>query len=157
VLSQLQNIAITKHTMGPCTDDFLLRPCHSVYVGIVSLDHGAPLKGQAKNYAGAQRTHARHSGPGRDPWDLKFHFAFSPAGSNVDLGKGSDDPALAVGTGIAYYHRRGHFSETPNLFNPYWRATLIGARRGVADALGIPGEAGVAWSGLISAGYRGEE
>jgi hypothetical protein len=156
VHSQLDHVAYTKHTMGPCTDNFLLRPCHTVYVGIVSLNHGAPLGGQAKNYAGMSRDHSRHAGAGKDPWDMHFNFGLTGSGSSVELGKGGDEPAVSVGTGIAYYHRRGRFTETPNLFNPYWRATLIGALRGSNDLGGLPGTAGVAWGALKGAGYRGE-
>ena len=29
-----------------------------------------------------------------------------------------------MATGIAYYHRRDHWDEFPNLLNPFWRATL---------------------------------
>lgn len=157
IYSQLEDTAYTKHTMGPCTDNFLLRPCHSVYVGIVSLNHGAPLGGQAKNFAGVTRSHAKHAGATRDPWDLKFRFHFRDTGpgSAIDLGKAGDGDAVAVGTGVAYYHRRGAFSETPNLFNPYWRGTLIGANRKGGPA-GLPGEAAEAWGALQASGYRGE-
>jgi hypothetical protein len=156
VMSQVDQVAYTEHTMGPCTDNYLLRPCHSVYVPIVGLDQSHPLEGQAKNYAGLSRDHSRHASGSKDPWDVKMSFGFGGTPASIDLAKGADEPAVSVGTGIAYYHRRGHFTEMPNLFNPYWRATLIGAQRGSDDLGGLPGTAGAAWAALKAAGYRGE-
>ncbi len=31
---------------------------------------------------------------------------------------------VAVAAGLAYYHRRGHLKEPPNMMNPFWHATL---------------------------------
>jgi hypothetical protein len=95
-----------------------------------------------------------NAGPGvtKDPWNLTFRFPFSPSGSGsgIDLQKAaSDQPMAALGTGMAYYHRRCttwrkdnlanqnpplglpfpagcvSWQEPPNLLNPFWHATLV--------------------------------
>ncbi|MBK7862129.1 MAG: hypothetical protein IPJ65_26645 [Archangiaceae bacterium] len=60
----------------------------------------------------------------RDFWELRFDW----------LGRASYDPAplqrsRARSRGLAYYHRGGAWAEPPNFVNPFWRATLISARR----------------------------
>ncbi|MBK7857046.1 MAG: hypothetical protein IPJ65_00220 [Archangiaceae bacterium] len=87
----------------------------------------------------------------RDPWNLDIGFKFSSSGSGaeVDFLKAGDQPMVALGTGMAYYHRRCDnwqsdrglnrrpplgrpfpagcvsWQEPPNLLNPFWHATLV--------------------------------
>lgn len=61
-----------------------------------------------------------------DPFNLNVGFRFSGAGAGArfDMRK-AVDTALAPAAGMAYYHRRGHLGEPPNLLNPFWHATLV--------------------------------
>jgi hypothetical protein len=106
-----------------------------------------------------------------DPWNLLFNFRFTPESvGRFDshgwyLADGTDiSVQSALATGLAYYHRRGHWQEAPNLWNPFWRATLASAdsdsggdlRRGGTDVPDTVGEPGAeAYRQLISAGYKG--
>jgi hypothetical protein len=81
-----------------------------------------------------QRNMRNRSG-GPDPWNLLFNFRFKD-GQQLDLRDqngivlpGGVDISLqtALSTGIAYYHRQGHWKEPPNLLNPFWRAGLTRA------------------------------
>ncbi|MFL5318132.1 MAG: hypothetical protein ACJ790_00650 [Myxococcaceae bacterium] len=86
------------------------------------------------------------SGAPKDPWDLTLNFSFKPGGggTELDLAKRSaTDPMAVLATGISYYHRRCNqhqnpkgpangnrsdcrsWKESPNMLNPYWRATLV--------------------------------
>jgi hypothetical protein len=72
-----------------------------------------------------------------DPWNLLVRFRFdrgaaSPA--TLDLGEDSlasdasrirGKPLAALSHGMAYYHRRGYWSEPANLLNPFWHASLV--------------------------------
>ncbi|WP_208721126.1 pilus assembly protein TadG-related protein [Corallococcus aberystwythensis] len=82
------------------------------------------LRGQPKLVTALSRDYV----PERDVWDLSFNFRFTPADRRVDLSGGQylggPPHQVAVGSGVAYYHRFGHSSEPPNLFAPYWRAGL---------------------------------
>jgi hypothetical protein len=70
----------------------------------------------------------------RDPWNLLFKLRFARSGNGSDLDF-TDGHAIAgvvptlqsLSAGIAYYHRPGHWKEPPNMFNPYWRASLVRA------------------------------
>ncbi|HZI03174.1 MAG TPA: hypothetical protein VEZ71_04095, partial [Archangium sp.] len=106
-----------------------------------------------------------------DPWNLLFRFRFTPESNGtfdshgLHLADGTDiSVQAALATGLAYYHRRGRWNEPPNLWNPFWRATLVAAdidtggdlRRGgtdIPDTVGGP--AAEAYRQLISAGYKG--
>jgi hypothetical protein len=84
--------------------------------------------------------------PAGDPWNLrKFFFGFSRAGSTFDM-RAAHDQLTAVSAGIAYYHRRGHLGEPPNMLNPFWHATLvpleIDARKGGVDPTAASQEKG---------------
>lgn len=96
--------------------------------------------GQPKLYAIVERDFGQRQNPW--PWDLMFRFRFSPSGEGAtfDLGRaegGFKSPAgadlrhqVALSSAIAYYHRPnftrgvGFWAEPPNLWNPFWRATL---------------------------------
>jgi hypothetical protein len=67
----------------------------------------------------------KHNAAG-DPFNLNVGFKFrsTGAGARFDMRK-SVDTALAPAAAIAYYHRRGHLGEPPNLLNPFWHATLV--------------------------------
>ena len=68
----------------------------------------------------------------RDPFDLRFNFGFRAGarydtkGTQVRSGSGTVDISrqAAFSTGQAYFHRKDHWREPPNLFNAYWRAGL---------------------------------
>ncbi len=106
----------------------------------------------------------------RRPWELTFRFTFSPSGGGVpiDVGRTRDLSGAGVvlpraaSTAITYYHRPDHWREPPNLFNPFWRATLASAD--VDDAHLDELRAGLGrtspWAGaslekLLAAGFRG--
>ncbi len=88
--------------------------------------------GQPKNYAVVQID--RSQAP-PDPFQLALRFRFSASGpgARLDLrpltaADGTDlSRSTALSTGLAYYHRKGHWKEPPNLFNPFWRAGLVRA------------------------------
>jgi hypothetical protein len=123
---------------------------------------------QPKNYAVLldDRTRKRP-----DPWNLFFRFQMSSSGSGaqVDWREGVTRNGLdftratALATGMAYYHRRGHWKEPPNLYNPYWRAGLV--RSDIDDQarrfdLNRAISAGNPWAAdafrkLYGVGYRG--
>ena len=64
--------------------------------------------------------------PQNDPFNLNVGFKFSSTGggSRFDM-RTAVDTALAPAAGMAYYHRRGHLGEPPNMLNPFWHATLV--------------------------------
>ncbi|MFO0597252.1 MAG: Tad domain-containing protein [Myxococcaceae bacterium] len=118
------------HTMGDCTP-----LCPSVWVrtiGFKPSDVELDAWGQPKMVVALERDLAKNQWP----WELHFDFPFSatgPAGQwdgrgqelHTRTGKGlSIRKQTALATGIAYYHRRYHWDEFPNLLNPFWRATL---------------------------------
>jgi len=85
-----------------------------------------------------------------------------PSSINWPIAWGSKQTGLSAG--IAYYHRKGHWKEPPNLLNPYWRATIVpltvdaqGRGGDVADTLNDVGAgwAASAWNGLRGQGYEG--
>jgi hypothetical protein len=131
--------------------------------------------GQPKNFAIIQRDYRQRDPRRIDPWNLFFRFRFSgeskpgtgfdgrglqlgPAGSYTDISR-----QTALSTGIAYYHRRDHWREPPNLLNPYWRATLVPAtvdKTGSDDLKDELRGAGVGWaadtySALERQGFKG--
>lgn len=75
---------------------------------------------------------SKRTGGQPDPWELDFRFRFSrnSSATRLDLEDGSANelPELAAySAGVAYYHRRFHIGEPPNMLNPFWRATLVPA------------------------------
>jgi hypothetical protein len=71
---------------------------------------------------------SRQLNPAQDPWNLRFRFQFDRNynGTQLDMQK-PVDIMPSFSTGIAYYHRRQHQGEPPNMLNPFWRATLVPA------------------------------
>lgn len=87
------------------------------------------LYGQPKSVVPIVRDYAASSHT--DPWELHFKFRFTAQGSDIDLRSKraaalGDGKAIAIATGLTYYHRGGgHWKEPPNFVNPFWRATLV--------------------------------
>jgi hypothetical protein len=90
------------------------------------------LYGQPKVTAVVQRDYTVR-GARADPWNLLYTMnvrrsdqeefdnnGMWTAGHQVDISR-----QTAIASGLAYYHRQGHWREPPNLYNPYWRATLV--------------------------------
>lgn len=134
-------------------------------------DHSADnLWAQPKLFALVQRDY-KQRGLRADPWSLQFTFSFTPGSAREfdshgwHLANGTDiSVQQALGTGLAYYHRRGHWEEPPNLWNPFWHATLVPAdvdiggklmRGGTDVPATVGGVAGDAFSELVRAGYKG--
>ncbi|MBL8954213.1 MAG: hypothetical protein JNK82_25775 [Myxococcaceae bacterium] len=101
-----------------------------------------------------------------DPWNLFFRFRFSSSGPGERVDFRAEHAVQGVvprletlAAGISYYHRRGHWQEPPNLFNPYWRASLVRANiddTGIADVgQAISPQNRAALNALVNAGYRG--
>lgn len=128
-----------RHTYGPCVTG----RNHGVWPFGVDLnelivDDRNDVFGQPKNVVVVMRDLAAREGR-QDPWALQFNYRFSASGSGTDfdLKQEGGTPAsklqAAVATGLVYYHRAGgderigweHWKETPNFYNPFWRATLI--------------------------------
>lgn len=109
-----------------------------------------------------------------DPWDLSIGVQLNGWGrletsDRPMLGTGSRQ--LAIGAGITYYSRPDRSAEPPNLFAPYWRASLTrftvdrpdeytgrgsydAELDGLLEASGQP-EASVTFHALQRAGYAG--
>ena len=100
--------------------------------------------GMPKLSMGIKRDYGRRAFfNGRAPWEILFTFNLS----STSDGRFSSTPALnsasqapggeftnqvALAAGMAYYHRRpapnvgtNTWEETPNMLNPFWRATLV--------------------------------
>jgi hypothetical protein len=116
--------------MGTCTP-----LCPSVWVrtvGFKPADSESDAWGQPKMVVALERDLSART----FPWELHFKFPFSAVGQarewdgrgqelHTQTGNGlSIRRQTAISTGIAYYHRRHHWEEFPNLLNPFWRATL---------------------------------
>ncbi|AGC41728.1 pilus biogenesis operon protein [Myxococcus stipitatus DSM 14675] len=127
---------------------------------------------QPKNFAVVQRDLSARA---LDPWDLSFRYRFESGGAgnvydarSFTMEDGTPNSTqTALSTGIAYYHRGrslgiNHWAEPPNLLNPYWRATLVGAdidNSGVRDAIETLGNsspvAAQTFMELRNAGFKG--
>jgi hypothetical protein len=127
-----------RHTQGKCSS------CPGVWTMFIDLnpthvsDDMQHLYGQPKNYSAIVRDYSTRCGTGWnpadcgqvDPWNMFFKYRFKD-GEQVDLRgiqtfTGVDlTKQTVLGSGIAYYHRRDHWREPPNFFNPFWRATLV--------------------------------
>ncbi|NBD09860.1 pilus assembly protein TadG-related protein [Corallococcus silvisoli] len=134
--------------------------------------------GQPKNFAVIQRDRSNMPAAQQDPWNLAFRFRFENNNPDPNAGKFDNRSATmadgtplgiqtALSTGIAYYHRGrslsfSHWSEPPNLLNPYWRATLVPVdtdNSGLADAANALGASSPASAQMIRelqrVGFRG--
>lgn len=158
------------HTMGPS-----YVPPRGIWPRFIDYNFlkvadGGDIYGQPKNMVVLQRNYGARPRMQADPWNLMFRFRFTPGGQTFDnngvvLANGTDiSRQTAISTGVAYYHRRDHWSEPPNLFNPFWRAGLVHAdvddARGhaVGDVNDITGNvrwAGDAYQALVNSGFRG--
>jgi hypothetical protein len=172
---------IPTHYLAPVSLLFSVWPPYADYnfLKVVMEDDAY---GQPKNIAVVQRNYHQRTSP--DPWNLLFRFSFSNSGSGASFGPGSPsdrnsvqlqdgtDVSLqtAMATGIAYYHRYGHWKEPPNLFNPFWRAGLAranidpqptgGGRIWYNDVEEALTNSNVPWAAssvkpLLQAGYQG--
>lgn len=85
--------------------------------------------GQPKTYGMLQRDYSVRERA--QPWEKMFRFGFASSGraGELDLrgnrARNGSSLQTALVSGIAYYHRPGHWREPPNFFNPFWRATLM--------------------------------
>jgi hypothetical protein len=164
-----------RHTLLPCPPTIL--GCPKVIEGPLTfnrsqLTNAANDFGQPKLYALVERDYRTR--PTGAPWDLVFRFQFSRSGSGSTFDNGGPastymTPAgfdlakqVAVGAGLVYYHRPtvpggGGYLEPPNLFNPFWRATLAEPDRDLGNRLnaaGYPVE-GAVYDLFMARGYRG--
>jgi hypothetical protein len=154
-----------QHTMGTCASG-----CPSVWVRTLGFmpDDETTAWGQPKNIVALERDNARNP----LPWDLHFAFHFGNQTSQFDqrgltVKQGAIDIGrpVALATGMAYYHRAGHFDEFPNLLNPFWRATLVpfdidGAARANGDLHRALSGAGNSvssdvYQALLQSGFKG--
>jgi hypothetical protein len=133
-------------------------------------DSNENLWAQPKLFALVQRDY-KVRGLRSEPWNLSFRFGFTQDSAREfdnhgwHLGNGTDiSVQQALATGLAYYHRRGHWDEPPNLWNPFWRATLVSADVDIGGKLArggtdvpdtVGGPAAEAFGELIRAGYKG--
>jgi hypothetical protein len=160
-----------RHSLKVCSPP---KDCPNTFVGGVTYNTSDQTSdnrwAQPKLFGYVERDY-KVRGLKSDPWNLMFKFRFTPESTGQFdnhgwyLADGTDiSVQSALATGLAYYHRRGHWQEPPNLWNPFWRATLVSAdsdiggdlRRGgtdVPDTVGEPGAA--AYRALIGAGYQG--
>jgi hypothetical protein len=166
--------AVGRHTLAPVEPE----DSPSTFIGGMTYNTGDDSEdnnwAQPKLFALVQRDYKKRA-TRPDPWTLNFSFRFTPSEANEFDNRGwfAGDPPedisvqQALATGLAYYHRRGFWREPPNLWNPFWRATLVAAdvdnggdmRRGGND---VPNTVGVttpaaaaAYRALINAGYKG--
>jgi Putative Flp pilus-assembly TadE/G-like len=160
-----------RHTLMSCQPR---KYCPNTFIGGMTYNTSDisedNLWAQPKIFALAQRDY-KERGLRSDPWNLLFRFRFTPErdgtfdNHGLHLADGTDiSVQAALATGLAYYHRRGHWNEPPNLWNPFWHATLVASdvdnggdlRRGgtdIPDTVGGP--AAAAFHELIQAGYKG--
>ncbi len=160
-----------RHTLKSCWPRIY---CPNTFVGGMNYntsDHTAENRwAQPKLFGHVVRDY-KVRGLRSDPWNLMFRFRFTPDKENTFdshgwyLADGTDISVQhALGTGLAYYHRRGHWLEPPNLWNPFWRATLAAADsdsggdltlggNDVPNTVGEPSAS--AFRSLIAAGYKG--
>ncbi len=162
-----------RHTLGSCP---LTRPgCPGVFGSFFTYNASQLFEpgndfGQPKLYALLSRDYRARVKD--DPWALFFRFKMS---GTSPFDNGSKDGALAtpggvdlskqgaLSAGLVYYHRpwqggdAGGFHEPPNLYNPFWRATLAAPDADAPDRLRAAGfkDAGDALAGLLAAGFKG--
>jgi len=159
-----------RHTLGYVKPEDMPHTFIGGFTYNTSDDSNENLWAQPKLFALVQRDY-KMRGLRSDPWNLNFRFSFTPdKASEFDshgwhLADGTDiSVQQALATGLAYYHRRGHWDEPPNLWNPFWRATLVSADADIGGKLArggtdvpdtVGGPAAEAFGQLIRAGYKG--
>ncbi|GEM_PF-1317946 len=113
----------------PCASSSCIWP-NFIDTNAVSLIDSSDVYGQPKLMAAATTDLSTQ----KEPWNFLFNYKFSQSGSGATTDfrakhavQGVDQQMQGVAAAMAYYHRPGHWKEPPNLFNPYWRATLVRA------------------------------
>ena len=163
-----------RHTMGPRTMGGACPAYSCIWPEIWDvnpdvLTDARDLFGQPKLLVAASAPLGPRGGA-VDPWNLFFRFRFEARGpggvidmQSLKLRSGEDlSRQQVIATGLAYYHRTGHFREPPNLFNPFWRATLIhsdvdgSGRQDFRRVLvgSSPGHVAEAYDELLRAGFN---
>jgi hypothetical protein len=162
-----------RHTLGQCAPN---PGCPGVTGGgltynVANINDAADDFGQPKTYAIIERSYI---GRPNDPWNLFLNFSFGQGTTTrLDLGAQQGDHQtnaggdlsrqVALGAGLVYYHRprlnaqAGGFVEPPNMFNPFWRATLAPPDRDAVARLqqaGYPDQA-QALQRLLNNNFRG--
>lgn len=145
----------------PCAASSCIWPSfHDTNAG--ALTNPGDVYGQPKLFAAATKSLAGD----HDPWNLFFTFRFAQNGNGSTTNLRAEHAVAGVvpqlqslAAGMAYYHRPGHWKEPPNLFNPYWRATLVRANvddswRGDVGASISPSNNDTL-SALLRVGYQG--
>jgi hypothetical protein len=176
--------------VGPWQHPLVHNVQHSYYTFPPFIDYnpGGTIKDTDDIYAQPKNMSMVSADPTirQDPWEtkgnagapgLKFKMSATSGGGSFDM---VNEPAShtanmqnAIGSGVTYYSRPGHFTEPPNLFAPYWRSGLTrmtvdrpaaGVGRGAYDAdlktmFNTSGqtEAAAAFDELVRAGYKGFE
>lgn len=160
----------TTHTMGDCTPY-----CPSVWVAAVGFHPAGSNDADAYGQPKVTVLLERDTTALPRPWELNFKFRFAQTGqmSGFDnrgrtlhggFSATNIQHQYAFATGIAYYHRKGHWVETPNLLNPFWRATLVASdvdEQGQPSLANndvetmLPGWRAQAYRELVNAGFRG--
>ena len=148
------------HTASICTN----RVCPAMFFAFQDYNqmlvaNEDDVFGQPKNYAAL--VDERTQGP--DPWNLLFRFQLAKNSGGAELKLRERGIGSALSAGMAYYHRRAHFKEPPNLFNPFWRAGLVRADVDEQGRLGDLADAyraadpvaGESFERLYAVGYRG--
>lgn len=107
--------------------------------------------GQPKLYALVERRFQHQY-----PWDLVTGYGFTAKGATLQPGT---RPQLALSSAIAYYHRPNAWKEPPNLWNPFWRATLVAPDDDLAKYVAKAGYApeADAMKRLLKAGMAGTQ
>lgn len=159
------------HSMGSCGSS-----CPSVWVlrqeynlNPDDVEEGDAYKNQwrqPKNLVALQRDYDQRSF--KDPWNLMFNYRLASgdsggSGPKVDIGKkegGTElKKQLAIATAITYYHRHMEqvsyaWQEPPNLFNPFWRATLVPVdidQSGTLEAGAVSGASSTSFAAALAA------
>jgi hypothetical protein len=164
------------HFLVPCTGG--PSSCPGVWpafmdYNVLQVSNAGNNHGQPKNFAVIRRDSSKRP---PDPWNLLYRLRFTPTSTealDARLQDASRNTATGFSTGVAYYHRGSslpipvpiiggdHWSEPPNLLNPYWRATLVAPdvdSKGLGDAVKMVNRSGAgvygeAFDALLDQGY----
>jgi len=92
-----------------------------------SLTNPDDLNGQPRNVSVVSKTPPPVT---TNPWDIKVGINQGGRSAGFDMtggsiaGQASNGRQVVLGAGVTYYSRPGHQNEPPNMFAPYWHATL---------------------------------